>query len=428
MTTGQRIASKRKELALSQEGLGEALGVSRQSIYKWESDTSLPDIDKLVALSRLFHVSVGWLLGVEEEPEEAAGDTFTEAQMKMIEEILNRYRQSEQKELSEEQQAQVEALVAQKLAARPRRRRWPWVLAAAVLVLAGWNLFQRLDRVDSQYNNLASSINNVTYSVNSQISGITNRVEEILKAQNDLTADYGTQLLSADLASNTVTFSVRVVPKTYVEGMEVAFLADSGDGPTEFPAGQGPGHEFTAEITCELTDSITLSAAFISGDTRQTQLLDNYSGLYSESLPQIDLSGLETSFLNNERDKDGLFHLASDYGWLRQINSETKFGTVEVQSLKVGLFKNFQLITWLEPCEKPQNYDVDGDEFFRFNGMDIRLEQGDILHFAAVYTDQYGRQGVAPSLPFFECFGDEISWPDISDGTPYFDFSHYMFS
>ena len=66
MTTGQRIAAKRKELNLSQEALGEALGVSRQSIYKWESDASLPEIDKLIALSRLFGVSVGWLLGVEE--------------------------------------------------------------------------------------------------------------------------------------------------------------------------------------------------------------------------------------------------------------------------------------------------------------------------------------------------------------------------
>ena len=76
MTTGERIAQKRKENNLSQEALGEALGVSRQSISKWESNLSLPEIEKLVALSRLFGVSVGWLLGVEEEerrPEEAAG-------------------------------------------------------------------------------------------------------------------------------------------------------------------------------------------------------------------------------------------------------------------------------------------------------------------------------------------------------------------
>ena len=67
MTTGQRIAQKRKELGLSQEALGEKLGVSRQSIYKWESDAALPEIDKLIALSRLFGMSVGVLLGVEEE-------------------------------------------------------------------------------------------------------------------------------------------------------------------------------------------------------------------------------------------------------------------------------------------------------------------------------------------------------------------------
>ena len=40
MTIGQRIAQKRKEQNLSQEALRERLGVSRQSIYKWEADVS----------------------------------------------------------------------------------------------------------------------------------------------------------------------------------------------------------------------------------------------------------------------------------------------------------------------------------------------------------------------------------------------------
>ena len=40
MTVGQRIAQKRRELGLSQEGLGEKLGVSRQAVSKWESGVS----------------------------------------------------------------------------------------------------------------------------------------------------------------------------------------------------------------------------------------------------------------------------------------------------------------------------------------------------------------------------------------------------
>ena len=414
MTTGQRIAAKRKELELSQEGLGEALGVSRQSIYKWESDTSLPDIDKLVALSRLFHVSVGWLLGVEEEqpaapsPEAAPGE-LSEAQLRMVEEIVDRY-----------------------LAAQPKakkRRLWPYVLAALAVLYIGLRLMERLDRMDNQYNNLSNSINNIIYSVDHQINTITNRVEEILKSQNDLTADYGTEMTAWDLSRNTVTFSLRAVPKTYVEGMEVVFLADSGDGPAEFPAQEGPGRAFTGEVTCELTDSITLSAVFVNGDTRQTQLLDNYNGLYQDSMPQLDIYGLESCFLHEERGKDGLFHFAEGYGWLQdqELNLDTKFGVVEVRDLKVGLFKNFQLVTWLEPCEQPKNWGMEAERFFHFDAMEMDLERGDILHFAAIYTDQYGRQGVAPSIPYFECFGGEISWPGSSDGTPYYVLSNYVF-
>ena len=94
MTTGQRIAQKRKELGLSQEALGEKLGVSRQSIYKWESDAALPEIDKLVTLSRLFGMPVGALLGVESEATEeqpSKDSELTEAQVKMVEEISHRY-------------------------------------------------------------------------------------------------------------------------------------------------------------------------------------------------------------------------------------------------------------------------------------------------------------------------------------------------
>ena len=51
MTVGERIAQLRKEHTLSQEELGEQLNVSRQAIYKWERNASLPEIEKLIALS-----------------------------------------------------------------------------------------------------------------------------------------------------------------------------------------------------------------------------------------------------------------------------------------------------------------------------------------------------------------------------------------
>ena len=93
MTTGQRIARSERGRIVPRD-TGAELGVSRQSIYKWESDTAIPEIDKLVALSRRFGVTVGWLLGVEEAPETASAPDSGElmdAQLKMVEEITERY-------------------------------------------------------------------------------------------------------------------------------------------------------------------------------------------------------------------------------------------------------------------------------------------------------------------------------------------------
>ena len=416
MTTGQKIAARRKELELSQEALGDKLRVSRQTVYKWESDLSLPDIDKLVALSRLFQVPVGWLLGVEEEPEPQSVD-FSPEQLKLLEEILGRYQRAEPEELSEGQRKQVEELVG-----RPpkKRRRWPWVLAVLVIAVGGWTLFQRLDQMEQQYYDLANSVGNVTSSVNRQIGSITDRVEEVLKAQNGLAADYGTQLRSADLASNTVTFSLRAVPKTYTPGMSVIFLADNGEETLEFPAQEGENGTFTGEAACTLTDTITLSAVFVTGDTRQTQLLDQYVDLYSDSLPQIDVNSLLSIFEVEEYDQgDGSFVIPEEYVTVSDGQNGSsvsavweQLGVSQLRKVEVGLFYNEKLVQWLTPCQKPSNYKgFEDEDFYRLDPVTLTMEEGDVLEIAARGTDQYGRQWVALGGAF-QVKDGELTHPD----------------
>ena len=52
MTTGEKIAALRREHKLSQEALGEKLGLSRQAVSKWEADQAVPTMDNLMELSR----------------------------------------------------------------------------------------------------------------------------------------------------------------------------------------------------------------------------------------------------------------------------------------------------------------------------------------------------------------------------------------
>ena len=392
MTTGQRIAQKRKELGLSQEALGEKLGVSRQSIYKWESDAALPEIDKLVTLSRLFGMSIGALLGVEEETQQPREDReLTEKQLQMIEEITRRYAESLPKE--------------------PPRKKHPIlrILAVAAILIAAWQLYAKLEEVDQQYRNLTSQVQYVQRNVESQVQGISSRVESILESQNSLVADKDVSIAATDLKENLVTFAFRAVPKTFTE-TTVAYLEVSAQGETQTFGPYQPQNNqtFSGEVTTALTDEITLSIVFEDGGVRQTQLLKEYYDLYTSSLP--DLWSLHTDFWRLDLKEPYVFEFPSKHGdgqvvffrdaengkqWAENEPAATLTGT------KIGLFKNNTLVAWAEPIEKPDNYQGFEDcRFFRFPDLRVELTEEDSICVGALLTDSYGRTFFRQDSPY----------------------------
>lgn len=426
MTTGQRIAAKRKERELSQERLGELLGVSRQSIYKWESDTSLPDIDKLVAMSRLFQVNVGWLLGVEEDSPNSNQEEFSEAQRRLVEEILRRYQQQNPPSLTQEQ---VEQLVDKRLLQRPKSLWDKWsvpilfVLCGA-LITSFLSLNAKVEQSQQQYSNLSNSINNITYSVDNQINSLTGRVEDILKAQNSLLADYSTQIAGSDLLANTVTFYLRAVPKTYSQGTEIMFLVESTGETVQTVESQGEVHDqtLTAEVTCPLTDSITISIVFLRDGVRETQILDQYQGLYSNSFPPAYLRCVETVFPGRQTENDpGTIYLPETLAVLEYTSSSTPsvdaaLGQSQWQNAKVGLFRNHELVCWLEPTDQIPNSleaipDAQGG-YYLLPSTQLKVAEGDLLDFAAFLTDQYGRSYVAQSPPGYVVKNGALEYPE----------------
>ena len=77
MELKDRIAAVRKAAGLTQEQLGELLGVTRQAVSKWESGQTAPDAATLAALCEQLHVSADYvLLGKEPEESGSAGPAF----------------------------------------------------------------------------------------------------------------------------------------------------------------------------------------------------------------------------------------------------------------------------------------------------------------------------------------------------------------
>lgn len=77
MTLGEKIAKQRKEHSFTQDQLAEILGVSRQSVSKWESDIAYPETEKLIKLGKLFDCSMDYLL--KEEITEKSGKQSVQA-------------------------------------------------------------------------------------------------------------------------------------------------------------------------------------------------------------------------------------------------------------------------------------------------------------------------------------------------------------
>lgn len=76
MTFGEKIQKLRKEAGMSQEELSYQLGVSRQAISKWERDSGYPETEKIIRMSKLFNVTLDYLLNEEElqKPEKDPGE------------------------------------------------------------------------------------------------------------------------------------------------------------------------------------------------------------------------------------------------------------------------------------------------------------------------------------------------------------------
>ena len=67
MEVGQRLKERRNELNMTQDFVAEQLGITRQTISNWENGRSYPDIERIIRLSELYHLSLDELLKGDQE-------------------------------------------------------------------------------------------------------------------------------------------------------------------------------------------------------------------------------------------------------------------------------------------------------------------------------------------------------------------------
>jgi len=77
MTLGNRLYEMRKSRKMSQEQVAEALGVTRQTVSKWETDQTTPDFDKIIPLCNLYGITSEELLKGKDETVNSGNEDYT---------------------------------------------------------------------------------------------------------------------------------------------------------------------------------------------------------------------------------------------------------------------------------------------------------------------------------------------------------------
>ena len=104
---GERLADLRKDNQMSQETLGQLLGVGRRTISAYEKDKVVPPDETKIKIAKIFHVSLDYLLGLSREQKPFATEyslqlpnTFDDEDVELVKkfiESLEKYKQNRNK-------------------------------------------------------------------------------------------------------------------------------------------------------------------------------------------------------------------------------------------------------------------------------------------------------------------------------------------
>ena len=251
MSLGERIAGLRKEKGLTQEALGEQVGVTRQAVSKWEADRAVPDVNNCIAMSRVFGIPLAQLLELEEEEEKtAAAIELNDAQLKLIEQMTERY------------------MAAQKKARR--RWRWPVLLLCCGLLVGGAWLWEWLNDMNRTIEHLSSELSGMQGEI---IHGIGNRVQESLEAESSLISNYTVTVDSADVMEKQITYDVSVMLKEGGADTQVGLMI-SAEGSTYTGSMEQTAELcYVGRITCPIQEEIPIYLMVEENGQRRSQLL-----------------------------------------------------------------------------------------------------------------------------------------------------------
>lgn len=402
-TLGQRIQALRKEAGLSQEALGEALHVSRQAVSKWEGDGGVPELDTLIQMTRLFHVRLETLLGLETGPEEAAPKAESPAEESAESSSAASTRETEQR---------LEALLQRysQQQSVPRRTVPLWAKIASIAVAAGLLLAVFLipaannRRLRRELANVHNRLSTLEASVSRQSSSLRSTILSVLEEQNDPVSSMDIQVSGCDYPAGTVTLSLSAQLKSVAPETQVQFLLQWTD-----ESGQTQQEE-TAWVSAYPNAQSQFTLPLYDGDARlcySLRLRDAAGSVQHSSWKSAGLALSREAFqLTLTGSLQALTSLTYSSSFGTSTTTTSEFPSLTVYAPLPQLQPEAAVYTlWLEDtllCQETltisHTSDMDAGRYRLSPGspedfpLKIRLQKGQTLTYQLQILDNYGQE------------------------------------
>ena len=305
---GEALKAHRARCGMTQEFVAQSLGVSRQAVSKWEADAAVPELENLIAMSRIFGVTIGALLGVEPEAaEDRSEKDAPEAPGEGVEGT------APAGELTDRELAAVEAIAKKYLDAAQVVQNPRWSRKKKIAVSAGicgaaltaaLALGSGLSALGSRLDQVQSQVYGIESSVSGQIGALAGQIRDLLDEDSNLFAVSQARVTDYDLAAGTVTLQVSAQAKSWQDNTTALFTALLSDGRQFSAEASGKNGTFTAQNwTLPMDQEILLSASLTTdGVTAADQLETLYDCLPGNF--RLDVWGgfSQTDWANQWRD------------------------------------------------------------------------------------------------------------------------------
>ena len=313
MNTGSNIQSLRKKAGMSQEELAEKLGVSRQAVSKWEMGQSLPETEKLIALSKIFSVPLSYFITGEEQENAVNTD-----------ELLAEYLRS------------ADVIIRKKCR---KNMVITTALCTAICVIAAAVSISTASRLGSNDRDRINDLEMLIYDKVNQLSAEINSVRNSITAEQSDFENVQVDISNPDVPNKKCTVDVSFGVKEWQEGTVCTVIVRCGGESFE---GQGNYKNgiITASVPAGMDGDMEVSATFEKDGVVKSGVLSEMGHVMEKFQPIIEgrnaLSASRSTWGNQSSD----WKIKGDVS-VRIFNIEACQG---IKNVKLNIFKDGKLI------------------------------------------------------------------------------------